>query len=77
MLKALVPIYSLSDLKHVYNYMCFKAFYSGLNNIHVILLVNFFYDYIFLICLGFVEIERKASKEEIKQSKETKPAPKH
>ena len=28
--------------------MCFNAFYIGLNNIHVILLVNF-YDYISLM----------------------------
>ena len=28
--------------------MCFKAFYTGLNSIHVILLVNS-YDYIFLM----------------------------
>ena len=37
---ALVPIYSLSSLKQAYNYMCFRAFYTSLNNIHVILLIN-------------------------------------
>ena len=45
---ALVPIYSLSSLKQAYNYMCFRAFYIGLNNIHVILLINS-YDYISLM----------------------------
>ena len=32
---ALVPIYSLSSLKQAYNYMLFRAFFTGLNNIHV------------------------------------------
>ena len=45
---ALVPIYSLSSLKQTYNYMCFRAFYTSLNNIHVILLINS-YDYISLV----------------------------
>ena len=44
----LVPIYSLSSLKQAYNYMCFRSFYTGLNNIHVILLINS-YDYISLM----------------------------
>ena len=45
---ALVLIYSLSSLKHTYNYMCFRAFYTGLNNIHFILLINS-YDNIYLM----------------------------
>ena len=45
---ALVPVYSLSSLKQAYNYMCFRAFYIDLNNIHVILLINS-YDYISLM----------------------------
>ena len=32
---ALVPIYSLSSLNQAYNYICFRAFYTGLTNIHV------------------------------------------
>ena len=45
---ALVPIYSLSSLKHAYNYKGFRAFYTSLNNIHVILLINS-YNYISLM----------------------------
>ena len=48
---ALVPIYSLYSFKYTYNYMCFKAFYTGLNNIHIILLINS-YDYISLMHTG-------------------------
>ena len=45
-----MPIHSLSDLKQAYNYMCFKAFYTSIYNIH----------------LSFIKIERKTGREEEK-----------
>ena len=43
-----MAIHSLSGFKQAYNYMCFRAIYIDLINIHVVLLVNS-YDYISLM----------------------------
>ena len=47
-----VPIHSLSSLKQDYNYMCFRAFYTSIYNIH----------------LGFIKIERKKTEKRQEQS---------